>query len=130
MYRAVMKPIAGNYRTIPISIIGVIFSLARKNSAVKAMANSGVVLMRGGDPRDLSTVQRDERAQLADQRKDCRSAVERQALTIDLYRSPFSVEQQRAKQAYQRCRCRNGRGDDRLISRVKPGFANILQYRR
>ena len=59
MYRAVMKPIAGNYRTIP-SIIGVICSLARKNSAVKAMANSGVVLMRGGDPRDLSTVQRDK----------------------------------------------------------------------
>jgi hypothetical protein len=46
-YRAVMKPIPATSSTTPISTMGVIFSSPRKNSAVKAMANKGVVLMSG-----------------------------------------------------------------------------------
>ena len=46
-YRAVMKPIPATSSATPISTIGLIFSSPRKNSAVKAMAKSGVVLISG-----------------------------------------------------------------------------------
>jgi hypothetical protein len=70
----------------------------------------------------LIAVERDKRAQLADQREDCGAAIERQALAIDLYRLFFSREQQGAKQAYQRRRCRNGRGNDRFIGLLSPAL--------
>ena len=46
-YLAVIKPIPATSSTTPISTNGLIFSSPRKNSAMKAMAKSGVVLISG-----------------------------------------------------------------------------------